>query len=99
MELFGDVGFDGVEADLRRRDADEVELVVRGGEIGLAMDRVAERHVDSEVLPVDLTGKAACGPEAQTIVLQAVVLDFGVMGVGGDFEGEEISQVEASCGL
>ena len=96
MKLLCDVRLEGVDPDLRRRDAGEGQDVIGNAELGLADDGVAEGDVDTERLPVDLPAQLAFGAEAEPVVLQSIVLDLGVVGVRSELEAHEIAQVETT---
>ncbi len=99
MQLFRDVRFDWIEPQGRRRDAGEVEYVIRGDDVGLAKDRIAKRDIDAEALTVELSGQAALGAEALAFVLHPIVFDDRMLGIGIHFEGHEVAEVLLACML
>ncbi|AUX49051.1 uncharacterized protein SOCE26_105960 [Sorangium cellulosum] len=95
VELLRDVRLDWIEAQRRRRDAGEREDVLRHHDLGLAEDRIAERDVHAERLPVELAGEPALRTEAEPVVLHPIVLNLGVVIVGADLEVHEVAEVAA----
>lgn len=81
----------------RWRDAGERERVLGDHELGLAEDRVAERHIDAERSAVDLPATVHSARKRSPLVLHPVVLDLGVPVIGTDGEHHEVPEV-SDCG-
>ena len=96
MQLLRDVRLDRVEPQRRRGDAGEREHVLRDHDLGLSEDRVTERDVDAEGLPVELARELALRSEPKPVVLHPVVLDLRVVVVRPDLERHEVAEVLAT---
>jgi hypothetical protein len=96
VELLRDVRFERVYPERGGRDARETEDVVGDDDVGSTKDRIAECDVDSEWVALALSRKPAHCSESHAFILHALVVDLGVIVVGTDLEGEEISKIQAS---
>jgi hypothetical protein len=95
VELFGEVRLDRVEANRWRRNADEVEEVFSGDELGGANHRVSEGDIDAEALTEELAADGALGAKAVPVIGHALILNLRVLCIGRDFEGHEVAQLAA----
>ena len=68
--------------------------VLRDHDLGVAEDRIAERDIDTEGLPIELAREPTAKPEA--VVLHPVVLDLRVVVVRPDLERHEVAEVLAT---
>lgn len=62
---------------------------------GLAEHGFTEHHVHAKGLAVELPGEPALCPEAQSLVTEAVVVDFCAVGVRPHLEDHEVSSATA----
>ncbi len=60
---------------------------------GLAEHGVSEGHVDAERLAVKLPRELALAAETKPLVLQAIILNLGMVSVGIHLEGHEVAEV------
>jgi len=85
------MSLDRVESQRRWCDSGECQHVLGDDDVGRTDDGITERNVDAEGLAVDLARELALGAEAQPVVLHGIIPYFGVVGVGHDLEGHEVS--------
>jgi hypothetical protein len=87
------VRLDRVEPQRGCRNASKPEHVFGDDDVGLAEDRIAKTNVDAEGLSIELAGQATSGAKAEAVVSHALVLDLGMVIVGTDLEGHEVTKV------